>query len=162
MLKCEGFEHVSQKGSHAKYRKVGSPTFDLVLACAVLAASGQLPAECLEGVALFVALSLDGGIRSCQGTLAVAQGSARAGLQRFVLGAERAREAMLIEGVDVAVAGRLTSAVRILKGGEADPLLATSASSSSAERREGVQPKHLLVDPTLRISFANLAGSLDR
>jgi magnesium chelatase family protein len=31
---------------------------------------------------------------------------------------DRAREAMLIEGIDVAVAERLTSAVRVLEGGE--------------------------------------------
>src|SRR5665213_1230457 len=107
-------------------RKVG-PGFDLALACA------ELAAERLERVALFGELSLDGGIRSCQGTLAVAQGSARAGLQTLVLGSERAREAMLIEGIDVSVAERLSSAVRILERGEADPLPAVSASTSAAE-----------------------------
>jgi magnesium chelatase family protein len=121
-------------------RKVG-PGFDLALACAVLAASGQLPAESLERVALFGELSLDGGIRSCQGTLAVAQGSARASLQRLILGSERAREAMLIDAIDVAVAERLTSAVRILEGGAADPLPAVDDSSCAAEpERSGPVP----------------------
>jgi magnesium chelatase family protein len=102
-------------------QKVG-PGFDLALACAVLAASGQVPTERLEHVALFGELSLDGGIRSCRGTLAAAQGTARAGLKALVLGPERAREAMLVEGVEVAVAERLCSAVGFLAGGVADSL----------------------------------------
>jgi magnesium chelatase family protein len=77
-------------------RKIG-PSFDLALACAVLAASDQLPTKCLEGVALLGELALDGEIRPCQGTLAAAQGAARAGLQTLLVGAERAREAALLE-----------------------------------------------------------------
>jgi magnesium chelatase family protein len=107
-------------------RKIG-PGFDLPLACAVLAASGQLPTERLDRVALFGELSLDGRIRPCQGTLAAAQGTARSGLQALVLGAERAREAMLVQGIQVVVAERLASAVRVLTGGPADPLPAASA-----------------------------------
>ena len=101
--------------------KVG-PAFDLALACAVLAASGQLRTDLLDRVALFGELGLDGEIRPCQGTLAAAQGTARAGLQALVLGPQRAREATLVQSVHVAVAERLSSAVRVLKGGSPDPL----------------------------------------
>jgi magnesium chelatase family protein len=101
--------------------KVG-PGFDLALACGVLAASGQLPVERLDTAALFGELALDGSVRPCQGTLAAAQGTVRAGLDTLVLGAERAREAMLVEDVDVAVAEQLSSAVRVLEGGSPDPL----------------------------------------
>jgi magnesium chelatase family protein len=102
-------------------KKVG-PAFDLALACAVLAASGQLPAERLQRVALYGELALDGTIRSCQGTLGAAQGTAHDGLDTLILGAERAREAVLVEEIEVAVTGRLSSAVRFLSGGPADPL----------------------------------------
>jgi magnesium chelatase family protein len=112
-------------------RKVG-PGFDLALACAILAASGQLPVERLDRVALYGELSLDGGIRACQGTLAAAQGSAHAGLETIVLSAGRAREAMLVEDVEVAIAERLSSAVRILKGGSSDPLPAVSPATASS------------------------------
>jgi magnesium chelatase family protein len=112
-------------------RKVG-PGFDLALACAVLAASGQLPAERLDRLAPFGELALDGRIRPCHGTLAAAQGTARAGLDTLVVGSERAREAMLVEDIVVAVAERLSSAVRVLKGGSADPLPAVSPSPSSS------------------------------
>src|SRR6202453_3314487 len=48
--------------------KVG-PGLDLALACAVLAASNQLPCERLDSHALFGELALDGDVRGCQGTL---------------------------------------------------------------------------------------------
>jgi magnesium chelatase family protein len=108
-------------------RKTG-PAFDLALACALLAASGQLPVESLDGVALFGELALDGQVRPCHGTLAAAQATARAGLKTLILGVERTREAMLIQDIHVAPAERLSSAVRVLEGGEADPLPAASCS----------------------------------
>ena len=101
--------------------KVG-PAFDLALACGVLAASGQLQTERLDRVALLGELALDGGVRSCRGTLAAAQGAARAGLHTLILGPERAHEAMLVPDVVVAVADGLSSAVRVLEGGSPDLL----------------------------------------
>jgi magnesium chelatase family protein len=64
--------------------KVG-PGLDLALACAVLAASGQLASECLERVALFGELGLDGSVRPSHGTLAVAEAARRAGLSTLAL-----------------------------------------------------------------------------
>jgi magnesium chelatase family protein len=101
--------------------KVG-PGLDLALACGVLAASEQLSKDRLDDHALFGELALDGGVRACQGTLAVAQACAEAGVQTLVLGPERAREAMLVQGLRVAAARRLRSAVRVLSGGAPDPL----------------------------------------
>jgi magnesium chelatase family protein len=102
--------------------KIG-PGLDLALACAVLAASGQIPCEPLESHTLFGELALDGAVRACQqGTLAVAQATLRAGLPTLVLAPERSREAQLVEGLRVAAVERLSSAVRVLRGGPADPL----------------------------------------
>jgi len=101
--------------------KVG-PALDLALACAVLAASRQLPRELLESHALFGELALSGEVRPCQGTLAVAQATRHAGLSGLLLAGERAREAKLVEGIEVAVVRRLSSAVRVLGGGPADRL----------------------------------------
>jgi magnesium chelatase family protein len=114
--------------------KVG-PAFDLALACGVLAATGQLPVERLDRVALFGELALDGGVRSCRGTLAAAQGAAGAGLDTLIVGAERAREATLVPDLGVAVAERLSSAVRVLQGGSPDPLPAASAERGTASLR---------------------------
>src|SRR5271170_7374853 len=102
--------------------KIG-PGLDLALACAVLAATGQIPIERLESHVLFGELALDGTVRACQqGTLAVAQATLEAGLPTLVLAPERSREAALIEGLEVAAVERLTSAVRVLVGGPPDAL----------------------------------------
>ncbi len=117
--------------------KVG-PGFDLALACAVLAASEQIPGDALETHALFGELSLDGEVRASHGTLAVAEATMKAGLQMLVLGPARAREAKLIEGLGIGVAERLSSAARVLCGGEPDPLPAPSP------RRCRQAPEHSL------------------
>jgi magnesium chelatase family protein len=98
------------------------PGLDLAIACALLAASDQLRRERLDSVALFGELGLDGGVRPAHGTLAVAQATRRAGLAAIALAGEGAHEASLVEGLEVAVVEHLTSAVRVLSGGEADPL----------------------------------------
>ncbi|HEY2536490.1 MAG TPA: YifB family Mg chelatase-like AAA ATPase [Solirubrobacteraceae bacterium] len=101
--------------------KVG-PGLDLALACGVLAASEQLPQERLQTHALFGELALDGDVRECRGTLAVAQACAQGQIATLVLAAPRAREAMLVEGLAVAAARNLKSAARVLSGGPPDPL----------------------------------------
>jgi magnesium chelatase family protein len=113
--------------------KVG-PGLDLALACAVLGASGQLPPKRLASHALFGELSLDGEVRPCHGTLAIAQAAQEEGLQALVLAGARAREAALVECLDVAVAERLSSAARVLSGGPGDPLPAPRPSDEEAER----------------------------
>lgn len=111
--------------------KVG-PGLDLALACGVLAASGQIPTDLLDTHALFGELSLDGEVRGCHGTLAVAEATRRAGLGRLLVGPSRAPEACLVDGLSVGVAERLASAVRVLHGGEPDPLPRAKRASASA------------------------------
>ncbi|HWX97961.1 MAG TPA: YifB family Mg chelatase-like AAA ATPase [Solirubrobacteraceae bacterium] len=98
------------------------PGLDLALGCALLAASGQLPSERLDTHALFGELALSGELRACDGTLAVAQAARERGLTALVVAPARAREARLVEGLEVPVAERLSSAVRVLSGGSADRL----------------------------------------
>ena len=57
----------------AYLRKIG-PGFDLPLAMAILAASGQVEAEAIASCALAGELSLTGELRAMRGALAVAQG----------------------------------------------------------------------------------------
>jgi magnesium chelatase family protein len=98
------------------------PGLDLAVACGVLAASNQLPKDRLEDHVLFGELALDGSVRGCQRTLVVAQASAEAGMRTLVVAPERAREAMLVEGLEIAPVQRLRSAVRVLSGDSPDPL----------------------------------------
>jgi magnesium chelatase family protein len=115
--------------------KVG-PGLDLALACAVLAASDQLPPKRLASHALFGELSLDGEVRPCHGTLAIAQAAREEGLQALVLAGARAREAALVEGLDVAVAERLAGAAHVLNGGPGDPLPAPCPRDQESERHD--------------------------
>jgi magnesium chelatase family protein len=100
-------------------RKAG-PGLDLALACAVLAASGQLPLQELDRIALFGELALDGAVRPVRGALAVAHATQRAGVRRLALAAGCAREARLIEELEVTVVEHLRSAVRVCSGGPGD------------------------------------------
>jgi magnesium chelatase family protein len=117
--------------------KVG-PGLDLAIACAVLAASDQLPREGLECCALFGELALDGELRACQGTLAVALATHEAGLRTLVLAPERAREAALVDGLAVAAAERLSSAARVLSGGTGDPASDTAHRSEPGSSTPGL------------------------
>ncbi len=116
--------------------KIG-PGLDLALACAVLGASDQLPVERLESHALFGELALDGEVRACHGTLAIAQAAYEQGLRTLVLAPARAREAALVEHLQIATAQSLRSAARVLAGGEGDALPASTARADEASPRGG-------------------------
>lgn len=99
----------------AALRKVG-PGFDLAIACALLAAGGQVPGASLERWAIFGELSLGGEVRPCRGTLAVAEGARRAGLAGLLVPRAAAREAALVEGLAVAAVGSLREVAAVLAG----------------------------------------------
>ncbi len=113
--------------------KIG-PGFDLALACGILAASGQIPSELLDTHALFGELSLDGEVRACHGTLAVAEATKKAGLAMLVLSPQRAREATLVDGLALGVVECLSSAARVLSGGTGDRMPERSRAQASTPR----------------------------
>jgi magnesium chelatase family protein len=120
----------------AALRKEG-PGFDLAIACGVLAAGGQLPAERLERVAVFGELALGGELRPCRGVLAVAEGTMAAGLRGLVLPRGHAREAALVDGLGVHAAADLAEVAAILRGdsdGSAPAREDEPASSAGAGR----------------------------
>ncbi len=102
----------------AGLRKEGSG-FDLPIALAVLAASHQLPAGCLEGHAAVGELALDGRVRPVGGVLAAAEGARRAGVERLLCAAESAPEAALA-GIEPVPLAHLAEAAAYLRG-EAEP-----------------------------------------
>jgi magnesium chelatase family protein len=110
----------------ASLRKIG-PGFDLPLAMAVLAASGQVDAEAIADCALAGELSLTGELRPMRGALAVAQGAAAHGIGRVMVPAARAREAALVEGLEVIGVDALHEAVDVLAGRREVPPLPETA-----------------------------------
>jgi len=99
----------------AHVRKAG-PSFDLTLAVALLAASGQIPTDELSTYAVSGELSLSGSIRPVHGTLAVAIGARRCGKERLVVPAANAPEAALLEGLEIVGVGTIAELVDLLKG----------------------------------------------
>jgi magnesium chelatase family protein len=90
----------------AHLRKEGS-ALDLPIALAVLAASGQLPAERMAGWIVAGELALDGALRRVRGAMALAEGAARAGGEGFVVPHASAHEAALAEAIPVWAAATL-------------------------------------------------------
>jgi magnesium chelatase family protein len=109
----------------AGLRKEGSG-FDLPIALAILAASGQLPAERLAGHAALGELALDGRVRPVGGTIAVAEGARAAGCARLICAAESAAEAALA-GVEPVPVRHLAEAVAYLRGEQDAPAYETYA-----------------------------------
>ena len=120
-------------------RKVG-PGFDAALALGVLAASGQVPADALDAYAVFGELSLSGDLRDSPGALAVAEGARRAGLERLIVPRERAREAALVGGLEIAGVPSLRVAADVLTGAAPPPLPPLPASQSTAQAAAPDEP----------------------
>jgi magnesium chelatase family protein len=102
-------------------RKAG-PGFDAALALAVLAASGQVPAEALADYTVFGELSLGGELRDSPGALAVAEGAHGSGCARLIVPRTRGREAALVEDLQIIAVPSLRAAADVLAGGAAPSL----------------------------------------
>ena len=113
-LEWPGTRRITVNLAPAALRKEGS-AFDLAIALAVLAATGQVPLDRLAGHAAVGELALDGRIRPVGGTLAVAEGARRSGLPRLLCAAESGREAELA-GVEIVPVRHLAEAVAYLRG----------------------------------------------
>jgi magnesium chelatase family protein len=151
-IRNSGFEfpgrRITANLAPADLPKTG-PAFDLALACAILAASGQLSGARLRTHALFGELALDGTVRPCRRTLAVAYATRAAGLEAVVLSAHGAHPRELGDGATLAPVLSLESAVRVLNGGKADaPRPPTRAPASSA-RGSPIDPRGATSDPDL-------------
>ena len=122
-IQNSGFEfpggRITANLAPAYLRKVG-PGFDLALALGVLAASNQVPDERLAVWAVHGELSLGGEIRPGRGTLAVAEGARRCGLDGLIVPRDSAAEAALVDGMTVIPADTLRGAVELI-GGERAP-----------------------------------------
>jgi magnesium chelatase family protein len=106
----------------AQERKEGSG-FDLAIALALLAASGQAPRERVARVAAAAELGLDGGLRPVRGALAMAEAAGRVGADALVVAPGSAAEAAMAGTVPVIAARSLRHVVDILaERDEPDPI----------------------------------------
>ena len=97
----------------ADIRKAGS-AFDLPIAIGVMAATNQVDPAKLENATVLGELALDGNIRGIQGGLPIAITAKENGIQNLILPAENAKEAAIVEGVNVYPVASLSEAVAFL------------------------------------------------
>ncbi|MGI8801919.1 MAG: magnesium chelatase domain-containing protein, partial [Solirubrobacteraceae bacterium] len=108
-------QRVTANLAPAHLAKAGS-SFDLALACGLLAASDQMQRGGLEGIALFAELSLSGALRPCRGALAVAEAADRAGLRGLVVARANAAEAAQLDRLPIAGLNHLREVAALLDG----------------------------------------------
>jgi magnesium chelatase family protein len=84
----------------ADIRKEGS-AYDLTIAIGILAASGQIGAENVGQYVIMGELSLDGSLQPIKGALPIAIKAREEGFKGFILPAQNAREAAVVNKIDV-------------------------------------------------------------
>ena len=84
----------------ADIRKEGS-AYDLTLAVGILAASGQIDAAQVEDYVIMGELSLDGSLQPIKGALPIAIKAREEGFKGFVLPKQNAREAAVVNNLEV-------------------------------------------------------------
>ena len=97
----------------ADIRKAGS-AFDLPIAIGVMAATNQIVPTSLENAIVLGELALDGSIRGIQGALPIAIAAKENGIRDLILPAENAREAAIVEDVNVYPMSSLAEAAAFL------------------------------------------------
>jgi magnesium chelatase family protein len=100
----------------ADVRKEGTG-FDLPVAIGLLVAQGVIPPESLEPYLLFGELSLDGRLKATRGVLSMALATRAAGLA-LIIPRDNAREAAVVQGIEIYPAERLSQVVEHLTGRE--------------------------------------------
>jgi len=123
-LSCSGYRMPGRKiiinMAPADVRKEGS-AYDLPLAVAILAASGQISTSLNPSAMLMGELSLDGGVQPIRGVLPIALQARADGFKQLIIPAANVAEASVVEGLDVYGFASLQEVVGFLQGGPAPP-----------------------------------------
>ncbi len=118
-IKNSGFTFPAKKVTvnlaPADIRKEGA-AFDLPIALGILAALGQVKSVFLKELLVLGELSLDGSLKPIRGALPVSVCCKERGLKGMLLPVANAREAAIVEGVDVFPLENLVDAIDFLNG----------------------------------------------
>jgi magnesium chelatase family protein len=118
-LRNSGFKYpdhrITVNLAPADVRKAG-PGFDLTIAAAILAATGQLPGKVVDNYAMAGELALDGAIRPAPGALAMAEGARGWSLRGVAVASQDATQAALVGGIDVMPVDHLTHLRKLAEG----------------------------------------------
>lgn len=105
----------------ADIRKEGA-AYDLSLAIGILAASGQISDNLLSEFIVMGELSLDGDLRTIKGVLPIALEAKNNGFKGIILPFNNAKEAAIVNGIDVYGANNLLDVIKFLNN-DADSTL---------------------------------------
>ena len=118
-LRNSGFsfpvQRITVNLSPANLKKEGS-SYDLPIAVAVLAATGQVPLAALGGVAMAGELSLDGAVRGVMGALPMVMDAMAKGIGALILPVDNAREGAWCDQVAIYPADTLSAVAAHLCG----------------------------------------------
>jgi magnesium chelatase family protein len=117
-----GFDFPSQQAvtvnlAPADIRKEGS-AFDLPMALGVLGCQGTFFGKVLDSHVFLGELSLDGGVRSVRGALSAALAAREQGIRNVVVPEANAREAAVVEGIQVFAVKSLPQAADMINAPE--------------------------------------------
>lgn len=107
--------HVTINMAPADIRKEGS-AYDLPLAVGMLGASEQINTDLLEDFVIMGELSLDGSVRPIKGILPIAIRAREEGFKGFIVASENAREAAIVNDLDVYGVAHVREVIDILNG----------------------------------------------
>ncbi|MBB6108540.1 magnesium chelatase family protein [Mucilaginibacter lappiensis] len=118
-LKNTGFrmprQQVVVNMAPADIKKEGS-SYDLTIATAVLAASGQMESENLDKYIIMGELSLDGSLQPIKGALPIAIQARKDGFKGFILPKQNAREAAIVNDLEVYGVDNIKEVARFFNG----------------------------------------------
>ncbi len=123
-IKNSGYEFPPRKITvnlaPAAVKKEGAG-YDLPIALGILAASETFQCEALSATAVVGELSLDGTVRPVRGVLSMVLAAKEKGIVRFLVPVENAREAAVVQGIEIIAVKRLYQAVEFLAGTQVIP-----------------------------------------
>ncbi|AZQ63679.1 ATP-binding protein [Flammeovirga pectinis] len=99
----------------ASVKKEGA-AFDLPIALSILQASEQIGAKELDNYVILGELSLDGKLRPIKGALPIAIEARKKGFKGFILPKENAKEAAIVNNLDVIAVESLLEAIEFVQG----------------------------------------------
>jgi magnesium chelatase family protein len=118
-IKNSGFEFPIKKITvnlaPADIKKEGS-SFDLPIAIGLLAASEKVNQDLIEDSVFLGELALDGGLRPIRGALPIAVEARKMGKKRIILPNASAKEASIVDGIEVYGMENLTEVVDFVNG----------------------------------------------
>lgn len=127
-IKNSGYELESRKIvinlAPADIKKEGS-FFDLPIAIGILSCTGEILNNNLDEIAFIGELSLDGKINKVDGILPMCIEAKKLGMKKIIVPKENAKEASIVEGIEVLGATDLIQVVNFLNSNENIPIYKT-------------------------------------